>query len=261
MKQAKGRPARRLGAWTRPATRPFVLGHRGARRRAAENTLAAFDLALSEGADGVELDVRLDRDGDVVVIHDETLARVTEGRDSRRVEEVGRKELASIDVGGGERVPRLEEVLDWARRHGARVNVELKRDVTRRALLVAKVVGLIRREPETAHRVLVSSFDPLLVMAAARLLPNVPAGWLVEKEQRVPGRSLVERLVGATAVHPYASLVTKESIGPWQKEGLLVNVWTVNDVDEARRLDALGVDTIITDEPGKILAGLAETAR
>jgi glycerophosphoryl diester phosphodiesterase len=233
-----------------------VLGHRGARRRAAENTSAAFDLAMSEGADGVELDVRLDRDGDVVVIHDADLARVTGGRDSRRLEAVGRRELESIDVGGGERVPRLEDVLDWGRRFGARINVELKRDVPKRALFVWKVVRLIRRDLRAGERILVSSFDPLLVAAAARLLPSVPCGWLVEASARIPGRSRLERLVGAAAVHPHFSLVTKASIAPWQRDGLSVNVWTVNDIDEARRLAALGVDAIITDEPGKILAGL-----
>lgn len=246
----------RVDGWTRPATRPFVLGHRGARKRAAENTAAAFDLAMSEGADGIELDVRLDRDGDVVVIHDADLARVTGGRDSRRVEDVGRRELDSIDVGGGERVPRLEDVLDWARRYAARVNVELKRDVSRRPSFVWKVVRLIQRAPRAGERIVVSSFDPLLVAAAARLLPSVPAGWLVAQRRRVPGRSPLEKLVGAKAVHPHFSLVTGDSIAPWQKDGLLVNVWTVNDVDEARRLASLGVDAIITDEPGKILAGL-----
>jgi glycerophosphoryl diester phosphodiesterase len=239
-----------------------VLGHRGARRRAAENTSAAFDLAMSEGADGVELDVRLDRDGDVVVIHDADLARVTDGRDSRRVEELGRRELESIDVGGSERVPRLEDVLDWARRYAARVNVELKRDVSRRALLVWKVARLIRRDPKAGERIVISSFDPLLVAAAARLLPSVPAGWLVEGRRPMPGRSPLEKLVGAKAVHPHSSLVTADSIAPWQRDGLLVNVWTVNDVAEARRLAALGVDTIITDEPARILAGLqSETDR
>jgi glycerophosphoryl diester phosphodiesterase len=219
--------------------------------------MAAFDLALSEGADGVELDVRLDGDGDVIVLHDPSLGRVTEGRDTRNVEDLGRKELQRVDLGGGERVPRLSEVLKWARQRGARVNIELKRDVTRRAYFVWQVVRLVAIEPRASDRLLFSSFDPRLVAAVARLVPWVTAGWLVEDPGPVPGRSLRERMVGATAVHPQARLVTESSILDWKQARLPVNVWTVNDAAEARRLDALGVDTIISDEPGSILQALA----
>lgn len=243
---------RRLRAWARTgASRPWVLGHRGARRRAPENTVAAFDLAMAEGADGVELDVRLNRDGDVVVIHDSTLTRVTDGRDTRRVEDLGTHELTNVEV-GGERIPTLKDVLRWSRSCGARVNVELKRDVARRRALVWNVVRLIAVEPRARERFLISSFDPVMVFAAARILPWVPAGWLVEPDGPIPGRSLLERIVGAGAVHPHFTLVTEQSIAPWRRDGLLVNVWTVNDADEARRLANLGVDTLISDEPGKI---------
>jgi glycerophosphoryl diester phosphodiesterase len=234
-----------------------VLGHRGARRRAPENTIAAFDLALEEGADGVELDVRLSRDGEVVVIHDADLGRVTEGRDTRRVEDLDVSELCQVELGDGVRVPRLVEVLDWARRRHARVNVELKRDVTRRTQFVWRTTRLVAMEPDAADRLIFSSFDPRLVAAVAWLVPWVPAGWLITSPAKVPGRSVAERLVGASAVHPKASLVSAASIEPWQRAHLPVNVWTVNDPAEARRLDALGIDTIITDVPGLILQALA----
>jgi glycerophosphoryl diester phosphodiesterase len=252
----RGGVRRRLRGWARSNARPLVIGHRGARRRAPENTMAAFELAMSEGADGVELDVRLNRDGDVVVIHDPTLTRVTEGRDTRRLEDVGTRELAAVDVGSGERVPLLDDVLRWSRRRNARVNVELKRDVTRKPSFVWKVVRMIAAEPDAGNRLLMSSFDPLIVLATARFLPSVPSGWLVEPDATIPGRSIIERLVGAAAVHPHFSRATADAVAPWQRAGLLVNVWTVNEVDEARRLAALGVDSIISDEPGKILGGL-----
>jgi glycerophosphoryl diester phosphodiesterase len=256
--EAKTAP-RRVQAWLRRDrdARPYVLGHRGARRRAPENTLGSFDLAMEEGADGVELDVRLDRDGDVVVIHDDSLDRVTGKRDGRLIEDVGRAELNEVDLGNGERVPRLEDVLAWARGRGARVNVELKKDVSRRAAFVFKVARLIALEPRAADWLVLSSFDPRIVAAVSRLVPWVGAGWLVEEGTGIPGRSFVERLVGASAVHPQASLVTAAGILPWQREHLPVNVWTVNDANEARRLDALGVDTLITDVPGEILQALA----
>lgn len=248
--------SRRIHGWLRGPERPFVLGHRGARRRAPENTLAAFELAMEEGADGVELDVRLDGDGDVVVIHDPSLDRVTSGVDARKVEAVGRRDLRSVDLGGGERVPRLSDVLSWALGRGARVNVELKADVTRRTSFVRSVSRLVASQPRAADWVIFSSFDPRLVLAMSLLLPAVPAGWLVERRRGVPSRIVGQGLVRAAALHPEQSLATRESISPWKTAGLGVNVWTVNDPGAARALAAAGVDTIITDEPGKILGAL-----
>jgi glycerophosphoryl diester phosphodiesterase len=161
-----------------------------------------------------------------------------------------------VDLGSGERVPRLVDVLTWARERDARVNVELKRDVRHRMRFVWEVCRIVRAEPDAADRLVMSSFDPQLVAAVARLLPHVAVGWLVESPRRVPGRSFAERLVGATALHPQASLVAPPVIAPWKAERLPVNVWTVNDPDEARRLDALGVDTLISDVPGDILRAL-----
>lgn len=247
---------RRIRAWLREPERPFVLGHRGARRRAPENTLAAFELAMEEGADGVELDVRLDANGDVVVIHDSSLHRVTSGMDGRNVETLGRRDLNTVDLGGGEHVPCLADVLQWARGRGARVNVELKADVTRRARFVLSVARLIAAQPEAAEWILFSSFDPRLVLAMALLVPWVPSGWLVEARRPFPSRAQGQLLVRAAAVHPERTLVTREHIQPWKAAGLGVNVWTVNDLEEARSLDALGVDSIITDEPGKIVGAL-----
>jgi glycerophosphoryl diester phosphodiesterase len=220
--------------------------------------MAAFALAMEEGADGVELDVRLDRDGDVIVLHDTNLERVTRGHDARDAEGLGRTELASVDLGNGERVPRLADVLCWARSQGARVNVELKADVPNRAALAVRVAALLAVQPRAADWLIASSFDPRLVAAMARLLPWIPSGWLVEKSSGFPGRSFRERLVGAVAVHPEASLVTAASIAPWKRAGLPVNVWTVNAPHEAARLAGLGVDTLISDEPGKILAAVRQ---
>jgi glycerophosphoryl diester phosphodiesterase len=232
-----------------------VLGHRGARRRAAENTLAAFQLAIEEGADGVELDVRLDADDEVVVIHDPTLLRVTGGKDARLIEDLTWNELSRVDVGNGEHVPRLADVLSWARDGDTRVNIELKSDVSRRGLLAWKVVRLVAAERNAAERLILSSFDPRLVIATARALPWVPVGYLRERAP-VPRRWLAQRGLGAAAVHPSAALTTRDAISGWQRAKLPVNVWTVNEPAEARRLDALGVDCLISDEPGKVLAAL-----
>lgn len=245
-----------LSAWRRGAGPPLVLGHRGARRRAPENTLAAFELAVREGAAGVELDVRLDADGSVIVLHDRTLARVTGWHDVRDVERVSSPELARIDVGARERAPELRDVLSWAARGGHRVNVELKRDVSSRALLAEGVARQVRALPDPAGTVLLSSFHPGVVRRLASMLPDVPCCWLVHAGQHVLRYAPGWRALGAAGVHPESALARAGRVARWKRAGALVNVWTVNDTDEARRLARAGVDAIITDTPLEVIAAL-----
>ena len=244
-----------LRAWQRPpAARPFVLGHRGARHAAPENTLAAFELARQEGADGIELDVRLDGDGEVIVLHDATLARVTQGSELRHAEDIPSRTLAQLDVGAGQRVPLLAEVLDWAQRAGQRVNVELKSDVRRRAALlhgVARVVGRAQLPP-----LIFSSFHPYFVWWLGKRLPGLPRAWLVHDQQRILKYAPGLEQLGANALHPQHTLITAQRLAKLKARGLPVNVWTVNDPARARELARLGVDAIISDNPGEILAAL-----
>lgn len=243
--------------WQRQGGRPLVLGHRGARHAAPENTLAAFELAREEEADGVELDVRLDASGGIVVLHDRTLERVTDGRDRRDVEVVPADELSRIDLGGGARVPALAEVLAWAAERDFLVNVELKHDVSRRARLIAGVVELVRTQKSAGDWLLLSSFHPEIVWRLARRLPDVRVAWLVHKGQRFARHAFGFRLLGAGAVNPEHVLCTPRRIARWHHGGARVNAWTVNDPDRARDLAALGVDAIISDEPGKIRDALS----
>ncbi len=238
--------------WQLRDGRPLVLGHRGARHAAPENTLAAFELAREEGADGVELDVRLDADGRVVVLHDRTLERVTAGTERRDVEIVPTDELGRIDLGGGAHVPRLAEVLAWAAERDFLVNIELKHDVSRRDRLIAGVVEQVRAQKSPGEWLLLSSFHPEIVWKLARRLPEVRVAWLVHKDQRFARHAFGFRLLGAAAVNPEHVLVTRRRVARWHHGGARVNTWTVNDPDRARELAALGVDAIISDEPGKI---------
>ena len=245
----------RLDAWHRPpGARPLVLGHRGARHAAPENTRRAFALALDEGADGVELDVRLDGHGRVVVLHDRTLGRVTAGAETRDVEALTPDELARASL-DGERVPLLADVLAWATEKRTLVNVELKRDVSRPVELVRAVGRVVRASGAGAECVLFSSFHPGFVAALAALMPRVPRAWLVDRN------SLLAKARGfqlfANGVNPHRALVTREAMARWKATDTVISTWTVNDPDEARRLSELGVDAIISDEPGKILDRLS----
>jgi glycerophosphoryl diester phosphodiesterase len=233
--------------------RPLVLGHRGASSEAPENTLAAFRLALAQGADGVELDVWRCATGEVVVAHDERTRRVA-GADLS-VPDAPLAALRALDVGAwkgerfrGESVPLLAEVLEAL--PGAVVNVELKS--RGRDLRLAEAVARVIARAGAGERVVVSSFDWRLLVAFRLAAPHVPVGLLFDGEHRWRLRLWAAlRLLGPSAVHPDRRLVTEARARRWRARGLAVNVWTVDDPAEARALARLGVAAIITNVPGR----------
>jgi glycerophosphoryl diester phosphodiesterase len=233
--------------------RPLVLGHRGVRVGAIENTMAAFELARHQGADGVEFDVRLSRDGQPVVVHDADLGRVSSGRDGRVVSELDAQEIDQVDLGAGQGPPRLQAVLDWAEQHSLVVNVELKTQAARTDPIASVVAELLRARPECWKQVLVSSFHPSLLQRFAQALPEVPTAWLFTAAHVRWARCA--RDLGARAVHPDARCLLSDGAHP-RPAGMLVNTWTVNDPEAARLLSDRGVDAIITDQPQVILAAL-----
>ncbi len=241
---------------------PLVLGHRGARHAAPENTHAAFELSRREGAAGVELDVRLVKTGEIIVLHDPTLARVSGGADRRAAEDLPLGEALRVDVGHGEKVPLLSDVLDWARAHDQLVNVEVKSDVTRRRELLRGVIELLARHPVASTHVVLSSFDPRFIWRLARALPEVPSALLFHTKSPIAhaaalvGAATFTRL-GARAVHPEHVLVTPARMAAWRSKRALVGVWTVNDEARAQALAKLGVDYIVSDRPGAILHALS----
>ena len=245
-------------AWRRlDGMRPRILGHRGASARAPENTLRAFALALDEGADGVELDVRLAGTGEVVVFHDADLGRRTGA--PGRVRAMPLAELRARDAGAGERVPLLDEALDLALGRGALVNVELKSDdVEGEALALATAALLLRREPAARAHVLVSSFDATLLERFRAHAPELALAYLFD-DAHVPRaeRERLERALPVSAVHPRASLATVEAVAAWHARGLGVNVWTVDAAAGLARVLSPGVDGIVTNDPRGALSVLA----
>jgi glycerophosphoryl diester phosphodiesterase len=248
--------AKAIGFFRRGAARPLIIGHRGVRRAGVvENTLPAFEAAAREGAEALELDVRVCASGELVVVHDPTLARITEGADPRAVTDLPLTELARVALPGGARVSPLAEVLAFARERRLAVNVELKRDAPSRPAIVRAAARLLRSW-DPAHGILVSSFDPAMLLALRRLAPHVPAALLVH---RTPWHLVATTLsgpFGADAVHLERTLTRPDLVRSLRARGLVLNVWTVNDPGEARDLAALGVDGIITDDPAGIIAAL-----
>lgn len=240
-------------------SRPLVIGHRGVRRPGlVENTLPAFAAAVSEGADAIELDVLTCASGELVVLHDPTLERLTEGADTRAVADLTLDEIARVELvheGGRARVSTLAEVLAFARERRLPVNVELKRDAPNRAEIVRAAARLLGGW-DPAHAVLVSCFDPFMLAALAALAPRVPRALLVHRTRWHMIHAVTAFPLGAGAVHLARTLTRPELVRWLRARGFAVNVWTVNDAAEARDLAALGVDGIITDAPGEVRAAL-----
>ncbi len=243
--------------WQRvqPLGRPFVLGHRGASHAAPQNTLAAFRKAADVGADGVELDVHLSRDGVPVVIHNDSVDATTDG--TGLVRDMTLVQLQALDAGAhfdaafaGERIPTLEEVLAEV---GMRLltNIELKAGQT--SALVPAVVELVRRMG-MATRVWFSSFKPYALYRARALAPEIPCGLLYGPLNL--GTLLLRPFTPHEALHPYKDILTVRAIRRAHDHGLRVFTWTLDDPVGARKFAAWGVDGIITNEPAEILAAL-----
>ena len=250
--------ARTVAAAPVAAGRPLVLGHRGASADAPENTLAAFRLAMAQGADGVELDAWRCASGEVVVAHDEDARRVAAA--DLRIPDAPLAALRALDVGAwkgerfrGERIPLLAEVLEALPR--AVVNVELKS--RGRDLRLAEAAAAVIAAAGAAGRVVVSSFDWRLLVAFRLAAPRIPIGLLFEPEGAWRARlALAIPLLGPSALHPERTLVTPERARRWAARRLAVNVWTVDEPEEARRLAALGATAVITNVPERIAAAL-----
>jgi glycerophosphoryl diester phosphodiesterase len=233
--------------------RPTIFAHRGASAHAPENTLAAFELAAVQGADGIELDAKLSADGHVVVIHDATVDRTTDR--PGRVKDLSLAELRSLDAGAffaekyrGEKVPTLEEVFEAL---GKRmfVNVELTNYDTPRDHLVETVCRLVK-EFGLQKQVLFSSFFASNLWKARGLLPEVPRGLLAFNGLfGAWARSFGFAFGKYHALHPNAADVTPQQVQRVHRMGRRVHVWTVNTADDMRRLFRWGVDAIFTDDP------------
>jgi glycerophosphoryl diester phosphodiesterase len=242
----------RATRWRRTRGRPRVWAHRGDSAHAPENTMLAFDRAREAGADGIELDVRFDGDGNVVVFHDSPLDRLA-GRPGR-MEQLSAAERAQLRV-GGEPVPLLAEVLAA---FDLEVDVEIKAvKVGRMAALVAATAKVIK-DSGRADQVLVSSFDPISLLQFHRHLPGVALAYLFHEEQALPmRRGWVGNWLGASLLHPQHSLCTEATVKRWRTQGLPINAWTVDDPAELTRLARLGIDGVFSNDPAHAIAVLS----
>ena len=232
---------------------PIIFAHRGASAHAPENTLAAFELALTQGADGIELDVKLSADGHVVVIHDATVDRTTGGRG--RVKELSLADLRTLNAGSFfsssfsvEKIPTLEEVFE-ALGKKLFINVELTNYNTPRDHLVESVCILVKKF-NLQKSVMFSSFYVSNLSKAHSYLPEVPCGLLAYPNLLGAwARSFGFAFGKYVALHPYLSDVTPQQVQRVHRLKGRVHVWTVNAEADMRRLFGWNVDAIFTDDP------------
>ncbi|WP_207485073.1 glycerophosphodiester phosphodiesterase [Arenibaculum pallidiluteum] len=238
---------------------PRVIGHRGAKSHAPENTLASIRLAHAQGARWVEVDVKLTADGAPILMHDDRVERTTDGQGA--VREMTLAELRRLDAGrwfsaeyAGERVPTLEEFLDLAAGLGLGINLEIKPCAGREGETARTALETARRYWRGGLPVLVSSFAVESLEAAMAVAPDWPRGYLMD-EEAPDWRAVADRLAAAT-INVNAKRQTAETVAAYRATGRPVLCYTVNDPERARVLLDWGVSAVFTDAPREMLAGL-----
>lgn len=233
-------------------THPIIEAHRGDSANAPENTLAAFRRAFDLGVRWTELDIHPAKDGALMVIHDDTLDRTTNGAGA--VSDFTAEELRRLDAGSwfdpefaGERIPLLEEVFELAASRDTRVNVEIKAfaqgfDVADRLVKLLRAFG---REKDY----LVSSFEVEPLLEVRALAPEISLACIGRGLEILPAA----RRLGIPWVHAERSTVDAALVAEAHESGIRVNAWVIDDPAELPRWRALGVDKICTNRPAELL--------
>ena len=240
-----------------------IWGHRGASGYAPENTIEAFDKAITLGADGVELDIQLSHDGELVVIHDETIDRVSDGKGN--VRDYTLRELKALDVSGvmpsygTVRIPTLGEVLEELRPTDLEINIECKTGIYFYPGLEEKMINLVK-SMGMVERIWCSSFNHKSVLKVKKLCPEMRTGFLIADV--LAGAAHYTKEHGAQALHPALYHMQDDKlIEKCHKKGLEVHVWTVNEGKDVSQLAKAGADAVITNYPDVALAAIADMER
>ena len=234
----------------------LIIAHRGASGNAPENTLAAFRKAVALGATFIETDLQLSRDARFVAIHDATVNRTTNGQGA--VHDMTLADLRKLDSGSwfgsefaGERIPTLEEILEFSRKNDVVFYLEIKPGAAwggEHAL-----IGALRESGEIPRAVVIS-FDAAIVLNLRKIEPTLMTGLLYDGQIENPLDKAVE--IGARQVAVRGDLVTPALIAHAKKKDLQVVCWTVNHPAHMRMLAAAGVDGIMSDYPDRLVAAV-----
>lgn len=221
-----------------------VIAHRGFSDRYPENTMLAFERAIAAGCDGIELDVHLTRDGEVAVIHDEDIARTTNGKGL--VADMTMEELRRFDAGKGQRIPTLQEYFDLAERYPILTNIELKNSIIWYEGMEEKVIRLVR-ERHMEERVLLSSFNHYSIQKCKAVAPDIRCGFLTSCW--ILDAGAYTKRHGVECLHPEIYNLTPAICEEVRRHGIEINTWTVNTPGQIQGAMDMGVNSIITNDP------------
>lgn len=233
-----------------------VWAHRGASGYRPENTMEAFELAIKQGADGIELDVHTSADGQLIVIHDETVDRVTDG--TGLVGEKTLKELKDLKVStsaepeGIYRIPTLQEVLDLMRTTDMMVNIELKNSICFYPGMEEKVLKAVK-EMKMEEQLIYSSFNHYSLLKMKQLDSQVQTGILFSDGWVNP--AMYAKNLGINAVHPAVyHLKYPQFREEVKRAGLKMHVWTADKPEHIQLVKEAGAEAVITDYPDRAIA-------
>ena len=222
------------------------FGHRGAKGYVSENTLASFQKALDLNVDGIELDVHVCASGELVVFHDFTLDRMTNG--SGEIHNFSLVELKKLKVDGVFEISTLEEVLNLVNRK-CKVNIELKgHDTAKTAVQI--IEKYIQDNNWKMDNFIISSFQRDELSIVSQLNSNIPLAVLTQASVEQAMEWADE--FSAKYIHPHFSLLTEDNCKMATEKGLKINTWTVNDVTDIERLKEYKINGIISDFPDRL---------
>jgi glycerophosphoryl diester phosphodiesterase len=226
--------------------KPLIIGHRGAKGHVTENTLASIQKAMDLGVDGIEIDVHRCKTGELIVFHDFTVDRLTDG--SGEITNYTLSKLKALHVKGGYQIPTLAEVFDTIDTK-CLLNIELKGQDTAQAVS-EMIEDYVNNKGWNYNSILVSSFQHSLLATLRQRNQEVPLGILTDTNLKEALR--VGKQIKAKAIHPNFTMLTQESVAKIKAEGYNVYTWTVNEHKDIARMVNYNVDGIISDFPDRI---------
>lgn len=232
-----------------------IYAHRGFSEKYPENTLLAFRKAAEIGAEGIEFDVHLTKDGEVVVMHDENAARTT--GTNALIRSMTLEQFKALDAGyvrngefGFEAPPTLREVFELLVETGMECNIEIKSGIYEYPGIERKVLSRID-EFGLRDKVIISSFNHYTVCRFKELAPDVKCGFLEESWLIHPGAYTRNR--GVECFHPFFNMLNHENMQDLRNNGIEINAWTINDEEDMRKALGLQLEIAITNSPDRFL--------